>query len=38
MIKIGKFFPIDGIGMYLLDGCFIPKIFDARDLMYEALG
>ena len=38
MIKIGKFFPVDGIRLYLLDGCFQPKIYDTRDLMYEVIG
>lgn len=39
MIKINRSFPLENsLKLYLLDGCYQPKIFDTRDLVYEVLG
>lgn len=39
MLKINPSFPLENsVRLYLLDGCYQPKIFDTRDLIYEVLG
>jgi ubiquitin-protein ligase len=38
MIRVGRSFPVSGVHLHLLDGCFQPKIYDTRNLVYEVLG